>query len=89
MAERIQLNEQDLEDVNGGNFLFQTHLNEDGTEYLTCTVDDANGKVYGTFNCSAAAKRQLVMFVQKNKLPDVPESVPVVLQYALDNNLFW
>ena len=80
MANRVELNEMEMEKVAGGDFWYDTHTNEDGSEYMTCRVDNV-----GTFYCSANAKRNICLYYMKN----LDATLEEIIQYALDNQLFW
>ncbi len=80
MTDRIELNDQDVENIAGGAFYFNSYTNEDGTEYMTCRVDDV-----GTFYCSESAKRKIALYVINNR----GASVESVIDYAVTNGYFW
>ena len=79
---RMQLTEDNMEEVVGGAYWFRTHTREDGTEYMTCEVDNV-----GTFFCSDNAKKQLAKYLMKQGVDNV--SVNQLVQWALDNHYFW
>ena len=81
MAERMLLNDNEAENVVGGAFIYTTHTNPDGTEYMTCLVEDTGI----TYFCKESAKRNISLFIIKER----PSTVDEVVQYALDNNYFW
>jgi len=80
MAERVELNAMELESVVGGAFHYNTHTNDDGSEYMTCRVDDV-----GTYNCSENAKRKISLYFMDN--PDA--SAEDAVNYALSIGVFW
>lgn len=82
MADRMELNEQELDSVVGGAFYYNTYTNEDGSEYMTCRVDD-----FGTYYCSDNAKKKIVTYAMKKGVANV--TVEELIQYALDNGYFW
>lgn len=80
MAERIQLNENELEDVVGGAFIYNTYTNDDGSSYMTCRVEGDS-----TYYCTADAKDKISVFI----LTERPTSLQQIVNYAKDNGLFW
>jgi len=82
MAERIQLNEQDLEQVAGGKFYFNTYTNEDGSEYMTCRLEDGT-----TFFCTDNAKKKIATYCMVNGVNNV--TIAQVVDYCLTNGYFW
>lgn len=80
MGKRIELKEDEMDQVVGGQFHYNTHTNEDGTEYMTCRVDGA-----GTYYCSENAKRNISLFFMNN--PDAP--LEAAIDYAFQKGYFW
>jgi len=76
MANRMELNEQDLDLVVGGAFHYNTA--EDGS--MTCRVD--NG---GTYHCTSNAKNKISVYVVQHKGCSLQD----VINYALQNGYFW
>lgn len=79
MAERIQLNEEQVESVVGGYFTYNTYTNDDGSEYMTCRVDEI-----GTYKCTDNAKRMISRFFMNNWDATAQDAV----NYALANGYF-
>ena len=73
---RMELNEQDMEEVVGGAYHYYYH--KDGT--ITVKVDNV-----GTYNCSPDAKIKIVAYKLENEGTPPAE----VVQYAIDNGLYW
>lgn len=80
MTDRVQLNEQDLDAVVGGAFIYRTHKNDDGSEYMTCEVEGDS-----TYFCSENAKRKISLFIVENN----PGTLEEIVNYAKSNGLFW
>ena len=80
MSKRVELKIDEMEMVVGGQFTYNTYENEDGTEYMTCRVDDI-----GTFYCTENAKRKISLFFLNNPGANAQDGV----NYALDNKYFW
>lgn len=80
MANRVELTEQEANNVAGGAFWYNTHTNEDGSEYMTCFVDNV-----GEFYCTENAKRQISRYIVSNSDATLESTV----QFALDNGYFW
>lgn len=76
MANRMELNDQELENVVGGAFHYNTQA--DGS--MTCRVDGA-----GTYHCTDNAKQKLSKYFLQN--PDA--SLQDAINYALQNGYFW
>lgn len=76
MADHIKLTDQDLEQVIGGAFHYNTR--PDGTMY--CRVDGA-----GTYNCTDNAKQKISTFFVQNPEATLEEAI----KFALDNHYFW
>ncbi len=76
MSDRIELNEQELDQVVGGAF----HYNyaEDGS--MTCRVDGAD-----TYHCTANAKDQISAYIITHKGCTLND----VINYATQNGYFW
>ena len=70
----------DMAEVVGGAFTYNTYENEDGTEYMTCRVDGV-----GTFFCKDNAKQKMSSFFLLN--PDA--SLDDAINYALQKGYFW
>lgn len=80
MSKRVELKLDEMEMVVGGRFTYNTHQNEDGSEYMTCRVDDI-----GTFYCKDNAKQKISVFFLNN--PDATAQDGV--DYALQKGYFW
>lgn len=80
MANRVELNATELESVVGGAFTYNTYANDDGSEYMTCRVDDI-----GTYYCSENAKRKISLFIMENDGVTAQDAV----DYALSIGVFW
>ena len=80
MGKRVELKIDEMEMVVGGRFVYNTYENEDGSEYMTCRVDDI-----GTFYCTENAKDKISVFFLKN--PDA--SAQDAVDYALQKKYFW
>ena len=76
MKERVELKEKDLENIVGGAFNY--YYNDDGSMY--CHID--NG---GTYDCSADAKDKISVYILTHRGCTLDD----VIDYALDNGLFW
>ena len=81
MSNRVELNGQELEQVVGGAFHYNS--NSDGT--MSCRVDGYGSYPGGTYNCSATAKNMISVYILKNN----PESLEDIINYALQAGLFW
>jgi hypothetical protein len=79
MAERMQLNEQDLESVVGGAFHYNSYENPDGSEYMTCRVDGAS-----TYYCTENAKNKISAYIILQR----PTSLQQVIDYAITKGYF-
>jgi len=78
---RVELNEQDLEGVVGGAFLYSTYTNPDGSEYMKCKVTGG----YGTYQCTDNAKNKISKYIVGH-----PEAtVQDIIDYAVNSGLFW
>lgn len=80
MANRVELKEQELDSVIGGAFVYNTHTNADGSEYMTCRVNEGN-----TYYCSENAKRKISLYIMNNDNVTVQD----VVDYALETGVFW
>ena len=80
MANRVELNAAELESVVGGYFTYNTHTNDDGTDYMTCRVDDV-----GTYYCSENAKRKISLYFMDHPEASAQDGV----DYALSIGVFW
>ena len=80
MSKRVELKIDEMEMVVGGKFTYNTYENEDGSEYMTCRVDDI-----GTFYCTDNAKQKISVFFLNN--PDA--SAQDAVDYALKKKYFW
>ena len=76
MANRMELNDQDLDQVVGGAF----HYNSSSDGSMTCRVDGA-----GTYHCTENAKDKLSVYFLKNKKATLQDAI----NYALQNGYFW
>ena len=76
MANRVELNGADLENIVGGSFNY--HYKEDGSMY--CQVDGA-----GTYDCTSDAKDKISVYILTHSGCNLDD----VVNYALDNGLFW
>ena len=76
MTNRTELKEQDLENVIGGAFHYNTY--DDGT--MTCRVDDVD-----TFYCTANAESMISTYIVTHKGCTLDD----VINYALLNKYFW
>ena len=77
---RVELNEQNLENVVGGAFHY--NYNSDGT--MTCRVDGYGSYAGGTYDCTALAKDMISVYILKNR----PNSLEEIIDYALQAGLF-
>ena len=80
MADRVLLSDDELDNVSGGAFNYNTYSNADGSSYMTCRVDGV-----GTFNCTESAKRYISLFIMNNDSCTLDE----VVNYALANGYFF
>ena len=76
MENRVELNEQELDLVVGGQFHYNTH--SDGS--MTCRVDDID-----TYHCTENAKRKISLYFMHNPSASAQDAV----NYALANGYFW
>ena len=76
---RIELNDEQMENVVGGAFHYNTHKNADGSEYMTCRVDGA-----GTYYCTENAKRKISLYIMNNESCTLND----IINYALANGYF-
>lgn len=82
---RIELNDQNLEEVVGGAFNISSYTNDDGSEYLMCHVDGA-----GTYHCSADAKRKLCLYIVNYvKNNGAEPSIQQVVDQGFALGVFW
>ena len=76
MADRVELNAENLESIVGGAFNY--YYNDDGT--MTCHVDNV-----GTYNCSSSAKDMISVYILQHDTCTLDE----VVNYAVSQGLFW
>lgn len=76
MANRMELNDLDLDNVVGGAFNYNTAA--DGS--MTCRVDGAD-----TYHCTENAKNKISTYVLTHKGCSLQD----VINYALANGYFW
>lgn len=77
MSNRIELNEQDLNDVVGGAFHYNTK--PDGS--MTCRVDHVNK----TFNCTENAKNKISIYIMNHDDCTLQD----IIDFAIQNGYFW
>lgn len=78
---RVELNEQELESIVGGAYVFSAYIGADGEEHLKCKVTGG----YGTYQCSESAKRKIDSYLVSHSNADPQE----VINYAVNSGLFW
>lgn len=76
MANRIELNEQQLDQVVGGAFHYNTQ--EDGS--MTCRIDGA-----GTYKCTDNAKQKISKYILQHDDATLQD----IINYAVSNGYFW
>ena len=76
MAERYELNEQDLELVMGGAFRFK----EDENGNMLCKVDNI-----GMYHATDNAKRKIAEYIATQE----PETPQQVVDWAISQNYLW
>ena len=76
MANRVELNDLELENVVGGAFHYNTQ--SDGS--MTCRVDGA-----GTYKCTDNAKQKISKYFVQNPNASLQDAI----NYALQNGYFW
>lgn len=80
MADRVLLSDDELDNVSGGAFNYNTYTNSDGSSYMTCRVDNV-----GTYNCTENAKRYISLFFMNNPSASVQDAI----DYAFANGYFF
>ena len=77
---RVELNDEMMNKVVGGAFHYNTHTNEDGSEYMTCRVDGPDT----TYYCTENAKRKISLYIMNNE----DCTLDGIINYALENGYF-
>jgi len=81
MSGYIKLNDQELENVIGGAFHYNTK--PDGT--MTCRVDAYGTYSGGTYNCTENAKQKISLYFMNHENATLEDAI----NYALTNHFFW